>query len=97
MPHKMRSTKMLHCAYDPKCTVGVAVFEHSFTDGHCYSVHSSPVKSSRADLMTEQVFAGYAEAHSAYDELLTLLSNQVGPMERREVPDGFNHPIHITN
>jgi hypothetical protein len=97
MPHKMLTTQMLHCAHDAEGTVGAALFEHSFTDGLCYSVHSSPVKSSRADLMTEQVFPGYSEAYSGYDKLLDLLSSQLGPMRRQEVPEGFNQAIHAAN
>ncbi|MNP75764.1 hypothetical protein D3C76_1728750 [compost metagenome] len=93
----MLSAQMLHFAQDLGGTVGAAVLEHLFTDGSCYSVHSSPVNSCHTHLLTEQVFSDYAEANSAYDELLNLLSNQVGPMERQEVPEGFNQKIHATN
>ncbi|MBK5355057.1 hypothetical protein JFU37_21475 [Pseudomonas sp. TH41] len=95
--HKMLSARMLHCAHDLEGVVGAVVFEHLFTDGRCYSVHSSPVNGSHAHLTTEQVFSDYAEANAAYEELLTLLSNQVGPMERQEVPESFNQTIHATN
>ncbi|WP_248914715.1 hypothetical protein [Pseudomonas moorei] len=97
MSHQMLSARMLHYAHDLEGVVGAAVFEHSFTDGRCYSVHSSPVNCSHAHLMTEQVFSDYAEANSAYEELLILLSNQVGPIERQEIPEGFNQTIHATN
>ncbi|PPA05308.1 hypothetical protein C4E44_04570 [Pseudomonas sp. MWU12-2312b] len=95
--HKMLSARMLHFAHDLEGVVGAAMFEHSFTDGRCYSVHSSPVSSFHGHLTTEQVFSDYAEANAAYDELLTLLSNQLGPMERQEVPEGVNQTIHATN
>lgn len=94
MTSKMISTRMLRSANDAAGAVGVVLFEHRFTDGYRYSVQSAPVNSSRSDFMTEQVKGALEEAEDAYEELLALLSLQVGPLESREAPEGFNKPVY---
>ena len=91
---RMLCARMLRVANDPAGAVGAALFEHRFTDGYRYSAHSAPVNSSRSDFMTDQIKGTLEEAEDAYEELLALLSLQVGPLESREAPDGFNTPVY---
>lgn len=91
---RMISARMLRVANDAAGTVGVVLFEHRFTDGCRYSVQSAPVNSSRSDFMTEQVKNTMVEAEEAYDELLSCLSHQVGPLKSREAPVGFNTHVY---
>jgi len=91
---RMISARMLRIANDAAGTVGVVLFEHRFTDGHRYSVHSAPVNSSRSDFMTEQVKGTLEEAEDAYEELLALLGLQVGPLESREAPESLAMPVY---
>ncbi|MGT3070882.1 hypothetical protein [Pseudomonas entomophila] len=44
--------------------------------------------------MTEQVKNTMVEAEEAYDELLSCLSHQVGPLKSREAPVGFNTHVY---